>query len=160
MNQLEAKITPVLVAGYTVVLKLSEQSPLTAQLFAEFIEEAAFPAGVFNMVHVTGPTAGQALCVHPDVDMVSFTGSTRAGISVAKGAADTVKRVTQELGGKSPNIIFADADLETAVKRGVLHCFNNSRQSCDAPTRMLVQESVCDRAVAIAEQVGRAGQGG
>jgi aldehyde dehydrogenase (NAD+) len=156
MNQLAAKIIPALVAGCTVVLKPSEQSPLSAQLFAEFIEEAGFPPGVFNMVHGSGPTAGQALCIHPEVDMVSFTGSTRAGISVAKSAADTVKRVTQELGGKSPNIIFADADLETAVKRGVLHCFNNSGQSCNAPTRMLVEDSVYDRVVAIAEQVGRA----
>jgi aldehyde dehydrogenase (NAD+) len=156
MNQLAAKIIPALVAGCTVVLKPSEQSPLSAQLFAEFIEEAGFPPGVFNMVHGSGPTAGQALCIHPEVDMVSFTGSTRAGISVAKSAADTVKRVTQELGGKSPNIIFADADLETAVKRGVLHCFNNSGQSCNAPTRMLVEDSVYDRVVAIAEKVGRA----
>jgi len=156
INQLAAKIAPALLAGCTVVLKPSEFSPLSAQLFTEFVDAAGFPAGVFNMVHGTGPTVGAALSVHPDVDMVSFTGSTRAGIAVAKGAADTVKRVAQELGGKSANIVFADADLEAAVKRGVLHCFNNSGQSCNAPTRMLVEDSVYDRAVAIAEKVANA----
>ena len=154
INQLAAKIAPALAAGCTVILKPSEQSPLSAQLFAEFIDEAGFPAGVFNMIHGSGPVVGQALSVHPDVDMVSFTGSTRAGISVAKNAADTVKRVSQELGGKSANIVFADADVESAVKRGVLHCFNNSGQSCNAPTRMLVEESVYDAAVKVAERVG------
>ncbi len=153
INQLAAKIAPALVAGCTVILKPSEQSPLSAQLFAEFIAEAGYPTGVFNMVHGTGPIVGNALSVHPDVDMVSFTGSTRAGISVAKSAADTVKRVAQELGGKSANIVFADADLEAAVKRSVLHCFNNSGQSCNAPTRMLVEESVYDKVVEIAERV-------
>jgi len=156
MNQIGAKVAPALVAGCTVVLKPSEQAPLSAQLFAEFVDEAGYPAGVFNMVQGTGPTVGHALAVHPDVDMMSFTGSTRAGISVAKAAADTVKRVAQELGGKSPNIVFADADLEAAVKRGVLHCFNNSGQSCNAPTRMLVEESVYDRAVELAVAVGAA----
>ena len=150
VNQLAAKIVPALLAGCTVVLKPSEQSPLSAQLFAEFIDEAGLPPGVFNMVHGTGPIVGHALSTHPEVDMVSFTGSTRAGISVAKDAADTVKRVAQELGGKSANIVFADADVEAAVKRGVLHCFNNSGQSCNAPTRMLVEDSVYDRAVEIA----------
>jgi aldehyde dehydrogenase (NAD+) len=156
INQLAAKIAPALVAGCTVVLKPSEYSPLSAQLFTEFVDEAGFPAGVFNMVHGTGPVVGAALSVHPDVDMVSFTGSTRAGIAVAKNAADTVKRVAQELGGKSANIVFADADLEAAVKRGVLHCFNNSGQSCNAPTRMLIEDSVYERAVAIAAQVAAA----
>jgi aldehyde dehydrogenase (NAD+) len=156
INQLAAKIAPALVAGCTVVLKPSEYSPLSAQLFAEFVDEAGFPAGVFNLVHGTGPVVGAALSVHPDVDMVSFTGSTRAGIAVAKSAADTVKRVAQELGGKSANIVFADAELEAAVKRGVLHCFNNSGQSCNAPTRMLVEDSVYERAVAIAEKVASA----
>jgi aldehyde dehydrogenase (NAD+) len=156
MNQIGAKVAPALVAGCTVVLKPSEQAPLSAQLFAEFVDEAGFPAGVFNMVQGTGPTVGHALAVHPDVDMMSFTGSTRAGISVAKAAADTVKRVAQELGGKSPNLVFADADLEAAVKRGVLHCFNNSGQSCNAPTRMLVEESVYDRAVELAVAAGAA----
>jgi aldehyde dehydrogenase (NAD+) len=153
INQLAAKIAPALAAGCTVVLKPSEQSPLSAQLFAEFIDEAGYPAGVFNMVHGSGPTVGHALSVHPEVDMVSFTGSTRAGISVAKGAADTVKRVSQELGGKSANLVFADSDLEAAVKRGVLHCFNNSGQSCNAPTRMIVEDSVYDRVVEIAAKV-------
>ncbi len=156
INQLAAKIAPALTAGCTVVLKPSEFSPLSAQLFAEFVHEAGFPVGVFNMVHGTGPVVGAALSAHPDIDMVSFTGSTRAGIAVAKSAADTVKRVAQELGGKSANIVFADADLEAAVKRGVLHCFNNSGQSCNAPTRMLVEDSVYDRAVAIAEKVASA----
>ena len=153
INQLAAKIAPALAAGCTVILKPSEQSPLSAQLFAEFIDEAGYPAGVFNMVHGTGPAVGHALSVHADVDMVSFTGSTRAGISVAKGAADTVKRVSQELGGKSANLVFADSDLEAAVKRGVLHCFNNSGQSCNAPTRMIVEDSVYDRVVEIAAKV-------
>jgi aldehyde dehydrogenase (NAD+) len=153
INQLAAKLAPALVAGCTVVLKPSEFSPLSAQLFAEFIDEAGYPAGVFNMVQGSGPTVGAALSVHPLVDMVSFTGSTRAGIAVAKGAADTVKRVSQELGGKSANIVFADGDLEAMVKRGVLHCFNNSGQSCNAPTRMLVEDSVYDQAVAIAARV-------
>ena len=154
MNQIAAKVIPALVAGCTVVLKPSEQSPLSAQLFAEFIDEAGYPPGVFNMVHGAGPIVGHAIAAHPDVDAVSFTGSTKAGILVAKAAADTVKRVAQELGGKSANIIFADADLEAAVTRGVLHCFNNTGQSCNAPTRMLVEASVYDQAVAIAVKVG------
>ncbi len=156
MNQVAAKVAPALLAGCTVVLKPSEQSPLSAALFAEFVDEAGIPAGVFNMVHGTGPTVGHALVIHPDVDMVSFTGSTRAGVSIAKSAADSVKRVAQELGGKSPNIVFADADLEAAVKRGVRHCFGNSGQSCNAPTRMLVEDPVYDRAVAIAVAAGAA----
>ena len=153
INQLAAKIGPALTAGCTIVLKPSEVSPLSAQLFAEFIDEAGFPAGVFNMVHGTGASVGNALTSHPEVDMVSFTGSTKAGIMVAKSAADTVKRVSQELGGKSPNIIFADSDLEAAVERGVRHCFNNSGQSCNAPTRMLVEASVYERVVQIAAKV-------
>jgi aldehyde dehydrogenase (NAD+) len=154
VNQLTAKIGPALVAGCTMVLKPSEIAPLSAQLFAEFVHEAGYPAGVFNMIHGTGPAVGRALTSHPLVDMISFTGSTRAGIDVAKSAADTVKRVSQELGGKSANIVFADADLEAAVKRGVLHCFNNSGQSCNAPTRMLVEASVYERAAGIAAVVG------
>ena len=153
INQLAAKIGPALTAGCTIVLKPSEVSPLSAQLFAEFIDEAGFPAGVFNMVHGTGASVGNALTSHPEVDMVSFTGSTKAGIMVAKSAADTVKRVSQELGGKSPNIIFADSDLEAAVERGVRHCFNNSGQSCNAPTRMLVEASVYERVALIAAKV-------
>jgi aldehyde dehydrogenase (NAD+) len=156
INQLAAKIGPALVAGCTMVLKPSEIAPLSAQLFAEFIHEAGFPAGVFNMVHGTGPGIGDALTSHPLADMVSFTGSTRAGIQVAKSAADTVKRVSQELGGKSANIVFADAGLEGAVKRGVRHCFGNSGQSCNAPTRMLVEASVYEEAVAIAKSAAEA----
>ncbi len=155
MNQLAAKVAPALAAGCTVVLKPSEQSPLSAQLFAEFIDEAGLPPGVFNLVHGTGPVVGTALSTHAEVDMVSFTGSTRAGITVAKNAADTVKRVAQELGGKSANLVFADADLEAAVARGVRHCFSNTGQSCNAPTRMLVEASVYDRAVEIAVATGR-----
>lgn len=156
MNQIAAKVAPALLAGCTVILKPSEQAPLSAQLFAEFVHEAGYPPGVFNMVHGTGPTVGSALSVHPEVDMVSFTGSTRAGVQVAKAAADTVKRVAQELGGKSPNIIFADADLPAAVKRGVRHCFNNTGQSCNAPTRMLVEDSVYDEVVKLAVAAGAA----
>ncbi len=153
MNQIAAKVGPALVAGCTMVLKPSEMAPLSAQLFAEFVDEAGFPAGVFNMLHGTGAAIGDALTSHPQVDMVSFTGSTRAGIQIAKSAADTVKRVSQELGGKSPNIVFADDALEAAVTRGVLHCFGNSGQSCNAPTRMLVEASAYDEAVAIARRV-------
>ena len=153
INQLAAKIGPALVAGCAVVLKPSEQAPLSAQLFAEFIDEAGFPAGVFNMVHGTGPMIGDVLTSHPQVDMVSFTGSTRAGIQVAKSAADTVKRVSQELGGKSANIVFADAGIDAAVTRGVQHCFRNTGQSCNAPTRMLVEASAYDEAVAVAARV-------
>ena len=153
INQLAAKIGPALVAGCTMVLKPSEISPLSAQLFAEFIDEAGFPTGVFNMVHGTGAMIGDALTGHPEVDMVSFTGSTRAGIQIAKSAADTVKRVSQELGGKSANIVFADAGLEAAVTRGILHCFGNTGQSCNAPTRMLVEASAYDAAVEIAARV-------
>jgi len=155
INQLAAKIGPALVAGCTMVLKPSEVSPLSAQLFAEFIDEAGFPTGVFNMVHGTGAMIGDALTGHPDVDMVSFTGSTRAGIQIAKSAAETVKRVSQELGGKSANIVFADSGLEAAVTRGVLHCFGNTGQSCNAPTRMLVEASVYEEAVAIAAKVAQ-----
>ena len=156
INQLAAKVGPALVAGCTMVLKPSEIAPLSAQLFAEFIHEAGFPAGVFNMVHGTGPGIGDALTSHPLADMVSFTGSTRAGVQVAKSAADTVKRVSQELGGKSANIVFADAGLEAAVTRGVRHCFGNSGQSCNAPTRMLVEASAYDQAVAIAKEAAEA----
>ncbi|MBU6253023.1 MAG: aldehyde dehydrogenase family protein [Alphaproteobacteria bacterium] len=155
INQLAAKIGPALVAGCTMVLKPSEVSPLSAQLFAEFIDEAGFPRGVFNMLHGTGAMIGDALTGHPEVDMVSFTGSTRAGIQIAKSAAETVKRVSQELGGKSANIVFADSGLEAAVTRGVLHCFNNSGQSCNAPTRMLVEASAYEEAVTLAAKVAQ-----
>jgi aldehyde dehydrogenase (NAD+) len=155
INQIACKVGPALLAGCTMVLKPSEIAPLSAQLFAEFMDEAGFPKGVFNMVHGTGAAIGSTLTSHPEVDMISFTGSTRAGIQIAKSAADTVKRVAQELGGKSANIVFADAGLEAAVTRGVHHCFNNTGQSCNAPTRMLVEQSVYDDAVAIAARVAK-----
>jgi aldehyde dehydrogenase (NAD+) len=151
LNQIVCKVAPALAAGCTVVLKPSEIAPLSGILFAEILEAAATPPGVFNLVNGDGPGVGQPLCSHPDVDMVSFTGSTRAGILVAKAAADTVKRVAQELGGKSPNILLADCDFEASVKAGVLACFSNSGQSCDAPTRMLVPAARHDEALAFAK---------
>ena len=154
INQIALKVVPALATGSTCVLKPSEFTPLNAMLYAEMIDEAGFPAGTFNLVNGDGATVGAALSRHKDVDMMSFTGSTRAGIAVSKDSADTVKRVTLELGGKSPNIVFDDADLEDRVAGSVLECFNNSGQSCDAPTRMLVQRSVYDKAVRIAEQTG------
>ncbi|WP_288193692.1 aldehyde dehydrogenase family protein [uncultured Phyllobacterium sp.] len=160
INQIALKVVPVLATGSTCVLKPSEFTPLNALLCAEMIDEAGFPAGVFNLVNGDGATVGAALSKHKDVDMMSFTGSTRAGIAVSKDAAETVKRVTLELGGKSPNIVFEDADLEDRVAGSVLECFNNSGQSCDAPTRMLVQRSVYDKAVKIAEATGRQAQVG
>ena len=150
VNQIVCKVVPALLAGCTVVLKPSELTPLSAQLYAEFMAAAKFPAGVFNMVHGTGSVIGSYLASHPLVNMVSFTGSTRAGVAVAKAAADTVKRVTQELGGKSPNIIFADADLSAAIRHGVSECMFNTGQSCDAPTRMLVEQSVYAQAEILA----------
>ena len=151
MNQITAKVIPALGAGCTVVLKPSEVAPLSAMLFAEFVDEAGFPPGVFNLVNGDGSEAGNALAAHPDVDMISLTGSTRAGRSVSKAASDTVKRVTLELGGKSPFLVFADADVEAAVKRCVKSCFYNSGQSCNAPTRMLVQDSIYDRVLQLAK---------
>jgi len=138
LYQITAKVSPALAAGCTVVLKPSELSPLDALLFAEAIEEAGFPAGVFNLVNGDGPSVGSALASHPDVDMISITGSTRAGIAVAQAAAPTVKRVAQELGGKSPNVILPDADLDFAVSMGIAAAFRNLGQSCSAPTRMIV----------------------
>ncbi|CUA97713.1 aldehyde dehydrogenase family protein [Pannonibacter indicus] len=138
LYQITAKVAPALAAGCTVVLKPSELSPLSALLFAEAIEQAGFPEGVFNLVHGSGPDVGAALAAHPDVDMISITGSTRAGIAVAQAAATTVKRVAQELGGKSPNVILPDADLAGAVPLGVAASFRNLGQSCSAPTRMIV----------------------
>ena len=153
LNQIVCKVAPALATGCTMVLKPSEMTPANAAIFAEILHEAGVPKGVFNLVNGGGPTAGQALAAHPDVDLVSFTGSTRAGITVAKVAADTVKRVLQELGGKSPNIILPDADLEQAVTDGVGACFINSGQSCDAGTRLLVPADRHDEAVAIAARV-------
>ncbi|MBX9843494.1 MAG: aldehyde dehydrogenase family protein [Xanthobacteraceae bacterium] len=151
-----AKVGPALAAGCTVVLKPSEFSPLSATILAEIIHDAGAPAGVFNLVHGDGPTVGHAISSHPDVDMVSITGSTRAGVAVAKAAADTVKRVHQELGGKSAHIILPDADLSTAVPWGVLRSYLNSGQSCEAPTRMFVHRRQLDDAADIAQMTANA----
>jgi aldehyde dehydrogenase (NAD+) len=156
LNQIACKVGPALAAGCTMVLKPSERAPLNAILFAEILEEAGVPPGVFNLVQGDGPTVGQAMAAHPGIDMISFTGSTRAGIAVAKAAADTVKRVHQELGGKSANILFEDVDLADAVRRGVANCFSNSGQSCDAPTRMLVPRHLHETAARIAGEAAAA----
>ncbi|SDO03963.1 aldehyde dehydrogenase (NAD+) [Lutimaribacter pacificus] len=152
MNQITLKVIAAAIAGCTMVLKPSEESPLDALLFAEMMHEAGFPKGVFNLVNGDGAGVGSQLSGHKDVDMVSFTGSTRAGIAISKNAADTLKRVHLELGGKGANIVFADAD-DKAVKRGVLHMMNNTGQSCNAPSRMLVQKGVYDKAVETAAEV-------
>lgn len=146
MNQISLKVIAAAIAGCTMILKPSEESPLNAMIFAEAMDEAGFPKGVFNLLNGDGAVTGNALTGHPDVDMVSFTGSTRAGAIISKNAADTVKRVHLELGGKGANIVFADAD-EKAVKRGVIQMMNNSGQSCNAPSRMLVEKSIYDDAV-------------
>jgi len=156
MNQIACKVAPALAAGCTMVLKPSELAPLSAYLFAQILDEAGVPAGVFNLVHGDGPTAGAALAAHPEVDMVSFTGSTRGGVAVATAAAPTVKRVTQELGGKSANIILDDADLAKAVKEGVQTCIRNTGQSCNAPTRMLVPRAKMAEAADAAKQAAEA----
>jgi aldehyde dehydrogenase (NAD+) len=156
LNQVSCKVAPALAVGCTMILKPSEIAPLSAYLYAEMIDEAGVPAGVFNLVNGDGPTVGEALSRHPDVDMMSFTGSTRAGSLVAQNAAPTVKRVTQELGGKSPNVILEDADLEAAVTRGVMHMYNNTGQSCNAPSRMLVPRALLQQAEQIAEKVSEA----
>ena len=153
LNQVSCKVAPAIAVGCTMILKPSEIAPLSSYIYAEILHEAGVPAGVFNLVNGDGPTVGTALSVHPDVDMMSFTGSTRAGSLVAQNAAPTVKRVTQELGGKSPNIILEDADLEAAVTRGVLHMYNNTGQSCNAPSRMLVPRDKLAAAEAIAAKV-------
>ncbi|OEY66998.1 aldehyde dehydrogenase family protein [Marinobacter sp. X15-166B] len=154
MNQIMLKVPAALAAGCTVVLKPSEISPLSAMLLADMIDSLDLPAGVFNLVNGDGEGVGTQLSSHPDIDLVSFTGSTRAGKAITIAAADTVKRVGLELGGKGANIIFADAD-EKAVTRGVRHCFNNSGQSCNAPTRMLVEKSVYQQAVETATAIAR-----
>ncbi|HYD15746.1 MAG TPA: aldehyde dehydrogenase family protein, partial [Hyphomicrobium sp.] len=150
MNQMACKIAPALAAGCTMVLKPSEFTPTAALILAEVLHDAGVPAGAFNLVNGLGPEVGAAMSAHPDLDMISFTGSTRAGIDVAIRAAPTVKRVTQELGGKSANIILDDADFEKAVSGGARHCFNNSGQSCNAPTRMLVPHDRMQDAAKIA----------
>ena len=151
MNQIVCKVAPALAAGCAMVLKPSEIAPLSAHLFARILHEAGLPGGVFNLLNGDGPTVGSAIASHPDVAMVSFTGSTRAGVAVAFAAAPTVKRVTQELGGKSANIILDDADLQSAVQEGVQACFRNTGQSCNAPTRMLVPRSAMAGAAAAAK---------
>jgi len=156
INQIMCKVAPALAAGCTMVLKPSEIAPLNAIVVAEVLHAAGVPAGVFNLVNGDGPTVGEAMSSHPGIDMMSFTGSTRGGIAVAKGAADTVKRVTQELGGKSANIVLDDADVEKAVTQGVNTCFGNSGQSCNAPTRMLVPRHLHARAVAAAKAAAEA----
>jgi len=150
LNQLTCKVAPALATGCTMVLKPSEIAPISAMILAEIIHEAGVPAGVFNLVNGDGPSVGAAISAHPEIDMVSFTGSTRAGREVAKAAADTIKRVCQELGGKSANIILDSADLAAAVKGGVMGCFGNCGQSCNAPTRMLVPQSRMAEALEIA----------
>lgn len=156
INQIMCKVAPALAAGCTMVLKPSEVAPYSAYILAEVLDAAGVPKGVFNLVNGDGPTVGAALSAHPDIDLISFTGSTRAGIEVARAAAPTVKRVAQELGGKSANIILDDADLEKAVAGGVQACFLNSGQSCNAPTRMLVAAGQHDAAVAIAKAAAEA----
>lgn len=152
MNQIACKVAPALMAGCTMVLKPSEIAPMSGVMFAQVCHEAGVPAGVFNLVNGTGTEVGARMSSHPQVDMVSFTGSTRAGTAVAAAAAPTVKRVAQELGGKSANIILPSADLEAAVKAGVAGCFGNTGQSCDAPTRMFVHRSQHHQALVYARQ--------
>lgn len=156
INQIVCKVAPALAAGCTMVLKPSEIAPINALLFAEVLHDAGVPPGVFNLINGDGPSVGAALAAHPQVDMVSFTGSTRAGVEIARLAAPTVKRVHQELGGKSANILLDDVDLEAAVTAGVNSCFGNSGQSCNAPTRMLVPAALHDRAVEIARRAALA----
>ena len=153
LNQIACKVAPALAAGCTMILKPSEFTPTSALIFAEVMDAAGVPKGVFNLVNGLGPEVGAAMSEHPGIDMISFTGSTRAGIDVAKRAANTVKRVSQELGGKSANIILEDADLQTAVTGGTAHVFNNSGQSCNAPTRMIVPASKMKEVAAIAKAV-------
>ena len=146
MNQVCLKVIPALSAGCTMILKPSELAPLSSMILAELIDEAKFPKGVFNLVNGDGAVTGDALTSHPDVNMISFTGSTRAGALISQNAAKDFKRVSLELGGKGANIIFKDADAE-AIERGALRCFRNSGQSCNAPTRMLVEKPIYDEAI-------------
>lgn len=154
INQIVCKVIPAIAAGCTMVLKPSEIAPLSALIFAEVLHEAGVPAGVFNLVNGDGPNVGAAISSHPLIDMVSFTGSTRAGAEVAKAAAPTVKRVAQELGGNSPNILLDDADLKTAVHYSVTFCFSNSGQSCNSPQRLLVPHKLMSTVKAMALEVG------
>jgi aldehyde dehydrogenase (NAD+) len=152
MNQIALKVIPALAAGCTCVLKPSEHTPISAMVYAEIIVEAGFPPGVFNLVNGDGLTVGSAMSRHPDIQMMSFTGSTRAGVAITRDAAETVKRVTLELGGKSPNLVFADCDLQAQVTASVHECMYNTGQSCDAPTRLLVERSCYDDVLEIAKQ--------
>ena len=156
MNQIALKVIPALATGCTCVLKPSEHTPVSAMVYAEIIHEAGYPAGVFNLVNGDGVSVGSALSRHPDVQMMSFTGSTRAGMAVTRDAAETIKRVTLELGGKSPNLVFADCDLEERVTASVDECMFNTGQSCDAPTRLLVERSCYDEVLAIAKRAAEA----
>jgi len=152
INQITLKVLPALATGCTCILKPSEHTPISAMIYAEILNEAGYPKGVFNLINGEGPVVGAALSRHPDIQMMSFTGSTRAGTAVTCDAADTVKRVTLELGGKSPNLVFADCDLEDRVNASVQECMFNTGQSCDAPTRLLVERACYDDAVRIAKQ--------
>ncbi|MBU2867385.1 aldehyde dehydrogenase family protein [Pacificibacter marinus] len=156
INQIALKVVPALATGATCVLKPSEHTPISAQIYAEIVEAAGYPAGVFNLVQGDGISVGSAMSRHPDIAMMSFTGSTRAGTAVSKDAADGVKRVTLELGGKSPNLVFADADLNKRVTESVQGCFYNTGQSCNAPTRLLVERSCYDEVLEIAKAAGEA----
>ena len=156
VNQVALKVIPALATGCTCILKPSEHTPISAAIYAEIIHEAGYPAGVFNLIHGDGPTVGAALSRHRDIQMMSFTGSTRAGTAVTRDAAETVKRVTLELGGKSPNLVFADCDLEERVAASVKECFYNTGQSCDAPTRLLVERSCYDEVLEIASRAALA----
>lgn len=153
MNQIACKVAPAIACGCTIVLKPSELAPLSAQLFTQIMHDAGVPAGVYNMINGDGPNVGAALSAHPDIEMLSLTGSTRAGIEVTKAAAEMVKRVALELGGKSANILLSDCDFDQRVKEGVIECFRNTGQSCNAPTRMLVPEELHDRAATIAIEI-------
>jgi len=152
MNQITLKVLPALATGCTCILKPSEHTPISAMIYAEILDEAGYPAGVFNLVQGEGPVVGAAMSRHPDIQMMSFTGSTRAGTAVTRDAAETVKRVTLELGGKSPNLVFADCDLEERVTASVGECMFNTGQSCDAPTRLLVERSCYDEVLKIARK--------
>ncbi|MEC8145662.1 MAG: aldehyde dehydrogenase family protein, partial [Pseudomonadota bacterium] len=152
VNQVVLKVLPAIATGCSCILKPSEYTPLSAVIYAEILDEAGVPAGVFNMVHGEGPVVGAALSRHPDIQMMSFTGSTRAGKAVTQDSAETIKRVTLELGGKSPNLVFADCDLEERVTVSVAECMANTGQSCDAPTRLLVERSCYDEVLEIARR--------
>ena len=153
MNQVTLKVIPAILTGCTMILKPSEIAPMSSLLFSEMMDEIGFPPGVFNLINGDGPTVGEAMSAHPDIDMMSFTGSTRAGIAVSKGSANTIKRVSLELGGKGANVIFSDSDVKSAVKRGSDRVLKNSGQSCNAPTRMLVEKSSYKEAVSYAKEI-------